>query len=172
MNKLFIGSLGAFGVVLETTYRLVALPQDDQVLAVLFPTLAQATAAALALRATPLLPSALFLLHADVVRAWNAALPLAVQPPQVVLLLNCDGICEAVARHSVTARPCAGHTGAWLTPPCQVRLCLPCGHSVRTGVVRWRRRRHAYGCVSRGAVTPGSHLDPSGSDTRCSASTC
>ena len=98
MNKLFIGSLGAFGVVLETTYRLVALPQDDQVLAVLFPTLAQATAAALALRATPLLPSALLLLHADVVPAWNAALPLAVQPPQVVLLLNCDGIHEAVAR--------------------------------------------------------------------------
>ena len=98
MNKLFIGSLGAFGVVLETTYRLVALPQDDQVLAVLFPTLAQATAAVMALRATPLLPSALLLLHADVVLAWNAALPLAVKPPQVVLLLNCDGIRETVAR--------------------------------------------------------------------------
>jgi glycolate dehydrogenase FAD-binding subunit len=98
MNKLFIGSLGAFGVVLETTYRLAALPQDDRVLAVLFPTLAQATAAALALRATPLLPSALLLLHADVVQAWETALPLAVQPQQVVLLLNCDGIHEAVAR--------------------------------------------------------------------------
>jgi glycolate oxidase FAD binding subunit len=98
MNKLFIGSLGAFGVVLETTYRLAALPQDDRVLAVLFPTLTQATAAVAALRATPLLPSALLLLHADVVQAWNAALPLAVQPQQVVLLLNCDGIREAVAR--------------------------------------------------------------------------
>ena len=98
MNKLFIGSLGAFGVVLETTYRLVALPEDDSGLAVLFPTLAQATAAAAALRAAPLLPSALFLLHADVVHAWHAVLPWTAQPPQVVLLLNYDGIREAVAR--------------------------------------------------------------------------
>ena len=52
----------------------------------------------MALRATPLLPSALLLLHADVVQAWDATLPLAVQPQQVVLLLNCDGIRETVAR--------------------------------------------------------------------------
>src|SRR5262252_6082191 len=98
MNKLFIGSLGAFGVVLETTYRLAALPEDDCVLAVVFPTLTQATAATAALRAAPLLHSALLLLHAEVVNAWHAALPWTVQPPQVVLLLNYDGIHEAVAR--------------------------------------------------------------------------
>jgi glycolate oxidase FAD binding subunit len=98
MNKLFIGSLGAFGVVLETTYRLAALPEDDCILAVLFPTLAQATAAAAALRAVPLLPSALLLLHAEVVHTWLAALPWTAQPSQVVLLLNYDGIREAVAR--------------------------------------------------------------------------
>jgi glycolate oxidase FAD binding subunit len=98
MNKLFIGSLGAFGVVLETTYRLAALPEEDCVLAVLFPTLAQATAATAALRAVPLLPSALLLLHAEVVHTWLAALPWTAQPSQVVLLLNYDGIREAVAR--------------------------------------------------------------------------
>src|SRR5262249_43539972 len=98
MNKLFIGSLGAFGVVLETTYRLAALPGDDRVLAVAFPTLAQAIAAAAALRATALLPSAVLLLHADVAMTWAAALPLTVQVPQVVLLLNYDGIRESVAR--------------------------------------------------------------------------
>jgi glycolate oxidase FAD binding subunit len=98
MNKLFIGSLGAFGVVLETTYRLATLPEDDCILAVLFPTLTQATAAAAALRAVPLLPSALFLLHAEVVHTWLAALPWTAQPSEVVLLLNYDGIREAVAR--------------------------------------------------------------------------
>jgi len=98
MNKLFIGSLGAFGVVLETTYRLAALPEDDRVLAVTFPTLAQATAAAAALRAAPLLPAAVLLLHADIATAWAAALPLPVQAPQVVLWLNYDGIRESVAR--------------------------------------------------------------------------
>src|SRR2546428_9469669 len=64
MNKLFIGSLGAFGVVLETTYRLAALPEDDCVLAVLFSTLAQATAAAAAPPPPPIPPSPLFLPHA------------------------------------------------------------------------------------------------------------
>jgi glycolate oxidase FAD binding subunit len=110
MNKLFIGSLGAFGVVLETTYRLAALPEDDCVLAVLFPTLAQATAAAAALRATPLLPSASLLLHAAVVNAWHAVLPWMAQPPQVVLLLNYDGIREAVARQLRDSRAlCQAH---------------------------------------------------------------
>ncbi|HSX78342.1 MAG TPA: FAD-binding oxidoreductase [Candidatus Saccharimonadia bacterium] len=112
MNKLFIGSLGTFGVVLETTYRLVALPEDDGVLAVLFPSLAQATAAAVALRTAPLLPSALLLLHADVVHAWHAALPWTVQPSQVVLLLNCDGSREAVARQLRDSRAlCQTHGG-------------------------------------------------------------
>jgi len=112
MNKLFIGSLGAFGVVLETTYRLAALPEDDCVLAVLFPTLAQATAAVAALRTAPLLPSALFLLHAEVVHAWHAALPWTVQPSQVALLLNYDGIREAVARQLRDSRAlCQTHGG-------------------------------------------------------------
>ena len=137
MNKLFIGSLGAFGVVLETTYRLVALPQDDSVLAVLFPTLAQATAAAAALRATPLLPSALLLLHADVVSAWNAALPWQYNRHR----WSCCSIVTVSVRpshaNSVTAVPCARHTGAWRTPPWQVRPCPPCGHSGRTGVMRF-----------------------------------
>src|SRR5262249_49701801 len=83
----------------------------DQVLAVAFPTLTQATAAAAALRTAPLLPSALLLLHADVAVAWATALPLTVQAPQVVLLLNYDGIREAVARQirdSRTLRPTPG----------------------------------------------------------------
>src|SRR5262245_35529740 len=76
MNKLFIGSLGAFGVVLEATYRLATLPEDDRVLAVLFPTLAQATAAAAALRAAPMLPSELLLMQADFVQPWHYAMTM------------------------------------------------------------------------------------------------
>ncbi len=110
MNKLFIGSLGAFGVVLEATYRLAALPEDDRVYAVVFPSLAQAMAAAAAVRAAALLPSALLLLHADVATAWTAALRLTVHPSQVVLLLNCDGLCETVERQIREARTlCQDH---------------------------------------------------------------
>src|SRR5215831_2313401 len=110
MTKLFIGSLGAFGVVLETTYRLAALPEDDRGYAVVFPSLPQALAAVAAIRAAALLPSALLLLHADVATAWTAALRLTVHPPQVVLLLNCDGLYETVERQIRQARTlCQAH---------------------------------------------------------------
>src|SRR5262245_24943859 len=156
MSKLFIGSLGAFGVVLETTYRLAALPEDDRVYATVFPSLAQAMAAAAAVRAAALLPSALLLLHADVATAWTATLRLTVHPLQVVLLLNCDGLFETVERQMRAARTlCQTHdsledtilTGATLPtlwesqeawshaspdalmqPLLQVRLGVPPGH--------------------------------------------
>jgi glycolate oxidase FAD binding subunit len=95
MNKLFIGSLGVFGVVLETIYRLAALPEDDRGLAVVFPTLAQAMAAAIAVQGSPLLPSMLMLGNA---RALAGLQLLSLQPAQVALCLNFDGLHEAVAR--------------------------------------------------------------------------
>jgi glycolate oxidase FAD binding subunit len=98
MNKLFIGSLGVFGVVLETVYRLAALPEDDRVLAVVFPTLAQATAAAAAVQGSQLLPSALMLLNAEAVMACPAVQTLSPSAPQVMLWLNFDGTYEAVER--------------------------------------------------------------------------
>jgi glycolate oxidase FAD binding subunit len=94
MNKLFVGSLGAFGVVVETCYRLAAMPEDDCLLAVVFPRLSQAIAAAAAVQASPLQPSALMFLTA----AATAALPLSVETDQVALLLNVDGPHEAVER--------------------------------------------------------------------------
>jgi glycolate oxidase FAD binding subunit len=108
MNKLFVGSLGAFGVVVETCYRLAAMPEDDCLLAVVFPRLSQAVAAAAAVQASPLQPSALMCLTA----AATAALPLSVQTDQVVLLLNVDGPHEAVGRQLRDAEAlCEQHGG-------------------------------------------------------------
>jgi glycolate oxidase FAD binding subunit len=108
MNKLFVGSLGAFGVVVETCYRLAAMPEDDRLLAVVFARLSQAVAAAAAVRASPLQPSALMFLTA----AATAALPLSVETDQVVLLLNVDGPHEAVERQLRDAEAlCEQHGG-------------------------------------------------------------
>jgi len=108
MNKLFVGSLGAFGVVVETCYRLAAMPEDDCLLAVVFPRLSQAVAAAAAVQASPLQPSALMVLTA----AATAALPLAVETDQVALLLNVDGPHEAVERQLRDAEAlCEQHGG-------------------------------------------------------------
>jgi glycolate oxidase FAD binding subunit len=112
MNKLFVGSLGAFGVVLETTYRLAALPEADCVLAVAFPTLTQATAAAASIQGSQLLPSALLLLNADAVAVCAAMSQLPVRAAPVVLLLNFDGTHEAVERQVRDSRViCQQHGG-------------------------------------------------------------
>ena len=98
MNKLFVGSLGVFGVVLETTYRLAALPEDDRMLAMAFPTLSQAAAAAAVIQGSQLLPSALTMLTAEAAAACPALQALPLQTPQVGLLMNFDGMHEAVER--------------------------------------------------------------------------
>ncbi len=110
MNKLFIGSLGAFGVVLETSYRLAALPEDDRLLAVVFPTLAQGLAAAAAVQASQLQPSAITFLSP--VAAATTNLPWAIQDHEVVLLLNFDGVHEAVERQMRDSQTsCQQHGG-------------------------------------------------------------
>jgi glycolate oxidase FAD binding subunit len=112
MNKLFVGSLGVFGVVLETTYRLAALPEDDRVLAVVFPTLSQATVAAAAVQGSQLQPSALMLLSAGAAAACSAVPQLPGSAERVVLLLNFDGTHEAVERQVRDSRAlCQQHGG-------------------------------------------------------------
>ncbi len=96
MNKLYVGSYGAFGVVLTTSYRLSALPEDDRGLVAVFPALAQATEAAAAVQASLLHPAAVMLLDHQAAQAMG--LTTAVSPGQVVLLLNFDGLHEAVER--------------------------------------------------------------------------
>ncbi len=86
MNKLYIGSYGAFGMVVATSYRLAALPEDDRLLTAAFPTLAQAAEAAAAVQASLVQPAAVMLLDHRAAQAMG--LPLAVQPGHVVLLLN------------------------------------------------------------------------------------
>ncbi|MGQ4808344.1 hypothetical protein NKDENANG_01726 [Candidatus Entotheonellaceae bacterium PAL068K] len=111
MNKLFVGSLGAYGVVLETTYRLAALPQDDRALAAVFPTLARAIEVAVAIQSSPLLPSALTLLDAHAAAACTATSGLTVSPGQVVLVLNFDGTYEAVERQMRDSQALCGQHG-------------------------------------------------------------
>jgi glycolate oxidase FAD binding subunit len=112
MNKLFVGSLGVFGVVLETTYRLAALPEDDRMLAMAFPTLSQAAAAAAAIQGSQLLPSALTMVTAKAAAACPALQALSLQTPQVGLLVNFDGMHEAVERQVSDSRQlCQQHSG-------------------------------------------------------------
>ena len=95
MCKLYIGSLGAFGVVTEVTFRLAMLPEEERLLVAAFPTLAQGMAAATAVRSAALLPSTVALVSAA---GWADALPVSLQPGQVALLVHVDGSHESVQR--------------------------------------------------------------------------
>ncbi len=93
--KLYIGSLGAFGVVTEATFRLAMLPEDERLLAVAFPTVAQGMAAATAVRSAALLPSTVALVSAA---GWADALPVGLEAGQAALLVHMDGSHESVQR--------------------------------------------------------------------------
>lgn len=105
--KLYVGSLGAFGVVTEATFRLAMLPEDERLLVAAFPTPAQGMAAATAVRSAALLPSTVALISAT---GWADAVPLSLQPGQVALLAHVDGSHESVQRQiTETEAICATH---------------------------------------------------------------
>jgi glycolate oxidase FAD binding subunit len=118
MAKLFLGSLGTFGVIVEATFKLHALPERDETLLAILPTLPQAAAVATQMLETHVLPSQILVLTPT---AAQAIVPWAVgqrpgseprsSPPQLssppeaesamrgaLLLVNVEGMHEAVER--------------------------------------------------------------------------
>ena len=107
MCKLYIGSLGAFGVVTEATFRLAMLPETERLLVAAFPAAAPAMAAATAVRSAALLPSTVALVSAV---GWADGLPVAVRSGQAALLLHVDGSPESVRRQITEGDAiCAAH---------------------------------------------------------------
>jgi glycolate oxidase FAD binding subunit len=110
MGKLFLGSLGALGVIVETTFKLYPSPERDETLVATFPTLAQAAEAAAHLWRVPLLPSQILLLNAA---AASAAMPTP-EPDgaEAALLVNVEGLEEAVERQRRDIAQLCGAQGA------------------------------------------------------------
>jgi glycolate oxidase FAD binding subunit len=110
MCKLFLGSLGAVGVIVETTFKLYALPERDETLLAVFPSLEPGAAAVAQLMATQLLPSQILLLNPSAAYAVAPDVTMQVVPGAALLLVNCEGMDEAVARQlAEIARICQGH---------------------------------------------------------------
>ncbi len=110
MGKLFLGSLGAFGVIIEATFRLYTLPERDETLLAAFPALRQGAAAVTQLMGTQLLPSQILLLNAMAVRAIAPQDTTQVDAGEALLLVSCEGMDEAVERQlGDIARICQGH---------------------------------------------------------------
>ena len=107
MCKLYIGSLGAFGVVTEATFRLAMLPEDERLLVAAFPTAAQAAAAAAGVRSAAMLPSTVALASAV---GWTDSMPVGLHSGQVALLVHVDGSPDSVRRQVTEGEAiCAAH---------------------------------------------------------------
>ena len=107
MCKLYIGSLGAFGVVTEATFRLSMLPETERLLVAAFPAAAQAAAAAAGVRSAAMLPSTVALASAV---GWTDSMPVGLHSGQAALLVHVDGSPDSVRRQITEGEAiCAAH---------------------------------------------------------------
>jgi len=106
LPKLFIGSFGTLGVIVEATVKLRPLPDEERLVAVRFERLEDAGAAVRAVLGSDLIPNAVDLVDA----ASGAALGLPKSP--ATLVVGFDGLGEQVewqvAQLASVVVPCGG----------------------------------------------------------------
>lgn len=110
LNKLYVGSLGTVGVIVELSFKLHPLPANEGMLLAAFKTAADAAGPIAALMRSPLGPAAVELLDAGMA----AGLPggLSVDEDGVVLAISAQGFEKAIQRQLHDMREmCAQATG-------------------------------------------------------------
>jgi glycolate oxidase FAD binding subunit len=96
LPKLFIGSYGTLGIVVEATLKLRPAPEAEQLLAIGFECLKDAGAAARAVLASDLIPNTLDLVEADALRALTPDAGVSAGAPRAALIVGLDGLPEQV----------------------------------------------------------------------------
>jgi glycolate oxidase FAD binding subunit len=94
LPKLFIGSYGTLGVIVEATVKLRPLPEQEELVSVRFDRLKDAGSAVKAVAASDLIPNAVELL--DSAGASGAGLAVGSPTPGGVLVVGFDGVREQV----------------------------------------------------------------------------
>jgi glycolate oxidase FAD binding subunit len=119
LPKLFIGSRGTLGLIVEATFKLRPLPDDERLLAVRFDRLKDGGAATRALLGSDLIPSAVDLLDSTAA----TGLGLGSEP---ALVVGFDGLREQVdwqvAALAAMVGPLGGHDVTTLPPATWPRL--------------------------------------------------
>jgi glycolate oxidase FAD binding subunit len=110
MCKLFLGSFGALGIIVEATFKLSALPERDETLLAVFPSLEAGAATVAQLMAMQLLPSQVLLLNLIATQTIAPQVATSAVAGAALLLVNCEGMEEAVERQLTDLeRICQGH---------------------------------------------------------------
>jgi glycolate oxidase FAD binding subunit len=112
LTKLFIGSLGAAGVITEATFKISPLPGAGLTILVTLPGLVSAHDLTTAVLRSYLLPSALEAAIPAVLRRLTAAARIGDPPPgSWGVLLLAEGMAESRARHVAEMRTIVGPLG-------------------------------------------------------------
>jgi glycolate oxidase len=110
LRGVFIGSEGTLGIVTKIVLRLLRLPEATRTLLAIFDEVDQASAAVSAIIGRGIVPSALEMMDREVIRAVEPALHVGYPlDAGAVLLIEVDGLREAVAEQAAAVRDvCAG----------------------------------------------------------------
>lgn len=106
MNKLFIGSLGTLGIILESTFRIRPLPETNGTIFAAFPNLDSAADAILQIRGSELLPSAIELVNPALAEtiAGTLAMPNPRPNGDFVVLVDTEETKAVVTRQLTQIR--------------------------------------------------------------------
>ena len=173
LPKLFVGSYGTLGIMVDVTVKLRPLPEDERLVCVRFERLKDGALAARAVMASDLIPNALELLDADAARSLEPAATTG----GAALVVGFDGLREQVdwqcAELAALATPLGGaevqplpaETWGWLahaaaaafggTPAAVMRLsALPTqvGDVMEQAVVAARARGLLCACSAHAGV--------------------
>ncbi len=108
MNKLYVGSLGTLGVIVEATFRLYPLPACERTWVAAFSDAAKARSVVGKILGSPLVPSALELLNEAAAREVGRQLRAPSDVRGVVLAVAFASVPEAVEAQIRTAQAVAG----------------------------------------------------------------
>jgi len=113
LTKLFIGSLGAAGVIVEATFKIAPHPGEGQTILVTVPDRAAAYELTMAILRSHLLPAALEAADPQALRRITQPAGAAVSSPTAWgVLVLAEGLAESRARHIDEVRALAGGRGA------------------------------------------------------------
>jgi glycolate oxidase FAD binding subunit len=104
MNKLYVGSLGTLGVIVEATFRLYPMPPAEHTWLALFSTAAKAREAIAKILASPLVPSALELLNQSAAIEVGRRSGVVTGPRGYLLAIAVASVPEAVRAQLEQAR--------------------------------------------------------------------
>jgi glycolate oxidase FAD binding subunit len=108
MNKLYVGSLGTLGVIVEATFRLYPIPACERTWVAAFSTAAKARSVVAKLLDSPLVPIALELLNEAAAREVGRQLGVTSEVHGVVLAVAVASVPEAVEAQIRTVQAMAG----------------------------------------------------------------